>query len=149
MLPDSSTDQSFGSPVTTTLPESCEFDVASGPSGGHQHGAAETFVHHRHDPEVPDSLSDNQVTAIAEHAAGHLWVGTFHGGLNRLDTDGEFTVFLGVGDGSFTPLPDVLTGGTTPEAVAALRAALPRPLAARPSARCREPGGPVRSKAGL
>ncbi len=60
------------------------FDGAA--SGGAATGRdAETFVHHRHDPELPDSLSDNQVTAIAEHAAGHLWVGTFHGGLNRLD----------------------------------------------------------------
>jgi len=45
------------------------------------------FQHYRHDPADPGSLSENQVTAFAEDPDGALWVGTFGGGLDRLDPD--------------------------------------------------------------
>jgi two-component system sensor histidine kinase ChiS len=47
------------------------------------------------DPDNPNSLSDNNVLAIAEDQAGFLWLGTFGGGLNRFDPQTqEFTRFL-------------------------------------------------------
>ena len=53
------------------------------------------FVVYRPDPENPDSLSDNVIGDIYEDSAGVLWVGTFNGGLNRLDrTTGRFTHYF-------------------------------------------------------
>jgi two-component sensor histidine kinase/ligand-binding sensor domain-containing protein len=43
-----------------------------------------TFVHFRHDPKAPGSLSDDVVTALFEDSRGDIWVGTYTGGLNRL-----------------------------------------------------------------
>ena len=37
----------------------------------------------RHDPDDPDSLSFNDVTAVHVDRGGVLWVGTFYGGLNQ------------------------------------------------------------------
>ncbi|MGZ3756579.1 MAG: hybrid sensor histidine kinase/response regulator transcription factor [Mucilaginibacter sp.] len=45
--------------------------------------------------EQPNSLSDNYVTAINEDAAGNLWIGTLHGGLNLYHrNNGTFTRFI-------------------------------------------------------
>jgi ligand-binding sensor domain-containing protein len=43
-----------------------------------------TFVHYKHDPDNPQSLSANIVTSICEDQTGVLWIGTFGGGLNQL-----------------------------------------------------------------
>jgi ligand-binding sensor domain-containing protein/DNA-binding CsgD family transcriptional regulator len=52
------------------------------------------FVRYRHDPQDPDSLSDDIVLAIQEDAKGDLWVGTRLGGLNRYDRQkGSFIRF--------------------------------------------------------
>jgi len=52
------------------------------------------FMHYRHVPDQPRSLSANAVTAILEDRYGALWVGTFGGGLNQLDrATGRFTHF--------------------------------------------------------
>jgi signal transduction histidine kinase/ligand-binding sensor domain-containing protein/DNA-binding response OmpR family regulator/HPt (histidine-containing phosphotransfer) domain-containing protein len=41
-----------------------------------------------------DSLSDKRIRAIREDHTGALWIGTYRGGLDRLDTDsGRFTAF--------------------------------------------------------
>ena len=46
------------------------------------------------DPSDPNSLSDTMVLSVIEDHEGILWVGTFDGGLNRLDpTTGKFTRF--------------------------------------------------------
>ena len=47
------------------------------------------FVHYRHDPKDPSSLTDDQVWAIFEDQEGTLWVGTFGGGLDRFDRETE------------------------------------------------------------
>lgn len=48
----------------------------------------------RHHAGQPGSLSHNSVTAICEDRRGILWVGTWGGGLNRLDPgSGRFTHF--------------------------------------------------------
>ena len=48
----------------------------------------------RHDPNDPDSLSNNIVSALTEDEAGNLWVGTEHG-LNYFNREtGEFSVYL-------------------------------------------------------
>ena len=51
-----------------------------------QPAGREAFVHYRHDPGDPQSLSSDTVQALHEDAAGRLWVGTFTG-LNRLSSD--------------------------------------------------------------
>ena len=62
------------------------------PSTGH-------FAHFRHDPNNPDSLSNNAISRIFEDKTGTLWVGTgaFNlqgGGLNRFDrTTQKFSHF--------------------------------------------------------
>ena len=49
------------------------------------------FITYRHDPDNPNSLSDNSVWAIHQDRTGALWVGT-QVGLNRFDPDsGAFT----------------------------------------------------------
>ncbi len=43
------------------------------------------FIHVRHDPENPNSLSHNIVRAITEEPDGTTWAGTIGKGLNRFD----------------------------------------------------------------
>ena len=43
------------------------------------------FIHYRHAPYDPISLSDNQLTTFYEDRAGSLWIGTYGHGLNRFD----------------------------------------------------------------
>ncbi len=53
-----------------------------------------SFVHYRHHPGDPRSLSDDRVRQLLEDRHGDLWVGT-HGGLNRLDRrSATFTRYL-------------------------------------------------------
>jgi signal transduction histidine kinase/ligand-binding sensor domain-containing protein len=50
------------------------------------------FTIFRHDPQDPTSLSDSFVRCIHEDPSGMIWVGTWNGGLDRLDPGtGEFT----------------------------------------------------------
>jgi DNA-binding NtrC family response regulator/ligand-binding sensor domain-containing protein len=63
--------------------------------------AAPNFIHYRHDPENPKSLSDDQVLSIYQDRSGTLWVGTDTGGLNELvqsasgsDGEGSTTTFI-------------------------------------------------------
>ena len=43
------------------------------------------FIHTKHDPFNQQSLSNDRVMDIFEDRSGNLWVGTWYGGLNRLD----------------------------------------------------------------
>jgi PAS domain S-box-containing protein len=43
------------------------------------------FYHYVHDPDNPNSLSSNNVTAVMEDSRGIIWIGTGGGGLNRFD----------------------------------------------------------------
>lgn len=45
-----------------------------------------TLKAYRHDPNNPQSLSENTVTKLYKDRAGALWIGTAYGGLNKLDT---------------------------------------------------------------
>lgn len=45
----------------------------------------QTFTHYRHDPNDPQSLSDEYIFAITDAEPGYLWVGTMRGGLNRFN----------------------------------------------------------------
>ena len=49
---------------------------------------ASAFVRFRHDPDDPTSLSDDEVSFVAEDRGGSLWIGTA-GGLDRFDRDTE------------------------------------------------------------
>ncbi|MEX2399951.1 MAG: two-component regulator propeller domain-containing protein [Rhodothermales bacterium] len=40
-----------------------------------------------HDPDDPQSISDDYVVEIVEDHAGQLWLGTWRGGLNRMDRE--------------------------------------------------------------
>jgi signal transduction histidine kinase/ligand-binding sensor domain-containing protein len=44
-----------------------------------------TLTHYRHDPDDPTSLSAGSVSAIHRDRQGTLWIGTYGGGLDRLD----------------------------------------------------------------
>lgn len=48
-----------------------------------------TFKHYTHDSNNPESLSNNEVTAIYEDQSGNLWIGTASGGLNKFDRKSE------------------------------------------------------------
>ena len=53
--------------------------------------STERFTHYRHDPDDPESLSDDNVWAILVDRLGMVWVGT-NKGLDQLDpTTGKFT----------------------------------------------------------
>jgi transcriptional regulator with GAF, ATPase, and Fis domain/ligand-binding sensor domain-containing protein len=43
------------------------------------------FVHYRHDPEIPTTISSNYISHIVQDSSGVLWIGTYNKGLNRLD----------------------------------------------------------------
>ena len=45
------------------------------------------FVIYRNDPKDPFSLSNNYITSLELDREGHLWVGTWGGGVNRLDQE--------------------------------------------------------------
>ena len=72
--------------------------------------AAERFALYQHNPGEADeadeadeyirnSLSDNMVWSTYEDRSGTLWIGTFNGGLNRLDRgSGTFTVYRHASD---------------------------------------------------
>jgi ligand-binding sensor domain-containing protein len=47
--------------------------------------STEQFTHYKHNPDNPNSLSDNVITKVYEDADGNLWVGTENSGLNRLN----------------------------------------------------------------
>src|SRR5437764_503681 len=53
--------------------------------------ATDTFIVYRHDPDNPASLANDDVRALLEDQAGHLWVGTA-GGLDMLNrATGQFS----------------------------------------------------------
>ncbi len=54
-----------------------------------RNGQWSNFVH---DPDNPQSLSDNTLRAIDVDSSGSLWVATYRGGVNRLDVDSELFV---------------------------------------------------------
>ncbi len=52
------------------------------------------FTHYVHDPQNPNSLSNNNVTSVIQGKDGVIWVGTVGGGLNRFDEKtGSWTNF--------------------------------------------------------
>jgi len=47
------------------------------------------FIHYRHDPDDPGSLSNDEITAIYQDRDGLLWIGTSGGGGNIFNPDKE------------------------------------------------------------
>ncbi len=47
------------------------------------------FTVYKHDPENPNSLSDNFIQSLYEDQSGALWIGTNGGGLDRFDRETE------------------------------------------------------------
>jgi signal transduction histidine kinase/ligand-binding sensor domain-containing protein/DNA-binding response OmpR family regulator len=43
-----------------------------------------TFIHYKHNPDDPRSLSHNAVFSIFEDYSGTLWIGTIGGGINKI-----------------------------------------------------------------
>ncbi|MGD9094071.1 MAG: two-component regulator propeller domain-containing protein, partial [Anaerolineales bacterium] len=59
------------------------------------HLVKKNFHIYRHNPDNPNSLSEDEVSAIYEDRSGVLWIGTYGGGLNRIDREsGDFTFFF-------------------------------------------------------
>jgi len=51
---------------------------------GDNSGFASTFIHYKHNPDDPTSLSHDVVSSVYEDNSGVLWIGTIGGGLNKL-----------------------------------------------------------------
>lgn len=71
----------------------------------------DSFIIYRHDPEDPQSMSDNTSFCIYEDEAGYIWSGSYGGGLNCLDVkSGKFTHYTTrnglVNNNVFSLLPD-------------------------------------------
>jgi signal transduction histidine kinase/DNA-binding response OmpR family regulator/streptogramin lyase len=47
----------------------------------------EQYIHYRHDPLNPSSLSSDKITSLYLDISGTLWIGTDDGGLNKFDRD--------------------------------------------------------------
>jgi len=56
-------------------------------SSGDNKESLPTFIHYKHDPNDPTSLSNNTVLSIYEDKSGILWIGTWGGGLNKFDRE--------------------------------------------------------------
>jgi ligand-binding sensor domain-containing protein/serine phosphatase RsbU (regulator of sigma subunit) len=70
-----------------------------------------TFLTYSHDAEKPDSLSHNAISCIYQEPSGVLWLGTYGGGLNRLDPESgaikQYTKKNGLSPGTiYGVLPD-------------------------------------------
>jgi len=53
------------------------------------------FTKFKHDPDIPGSISGNNIWCLHVDHAGFLWIGTFSSGLNRYDPEtGTFTRFV-------------------------------------------------------
>lgn len=50
-------------------------------------GTPPTFICYTHDPNDPNSLSNDRVTSIYEDRMENLWAGTWNGGLNRFNRE--------------------------------------------------------------
>ncbi|MDJ0839592.1 MAG: two-component regulator propeller domain-containing protein [Acidobacteriota bacterium] len=58
------------------------------------HPQTDDFTIYAHDPDDPESISDNEINCIQEDSRGYLWVGT-NNGLNRLNREtGRFIYYL-------------------------------------------------------
>jgi len=55
----------------------------------------------RHEPDRPNSLSDDTIVALLADRSGALWIGTWGGGLNRLSAAAQ--PFVGPDDAGFPP----------------------------------------------
>jgi PAS domain S-box-containing protein len=59
----------------------------------HFNGKTKTFVNYSHDPANPTSLTENKVVSLyLDPKQNVLWIGTWGGGLNRLDLDNPLHV---------------------------------------------------------
>ncbi|MBN2011275.1 response regulator, partial [candidate division KSB1 bacterium] len=47
--------------------------------------ANETFTSYKHDPNDSTSLSNNTIFSIFQHSSGSIWIGTWGGGLDKLE----------------------------------------------------------------
>lgn len=52
-----------------------------------------TFTHFQHDPDNPDSLSADNVMSLWQDTQGHLWIGTWGGGINLYNPNREPIIF--------------------------------------------------------
>jgi ligand-binding sensor domain-containing protein/signal transduction histidine kinase len=50
---------------------------------------SETFIQYTTNPETPNSLGNNTITALCEDQNQNLWIGTFDNGLNRYNLESD------------------------------------------------------------
>jgi two-component system sensor histidine kinase ChiS len=54
------------------------------------------FIHYRHEPENPGSVSNNLILSIFEDRGNVMWIGTNGGGLNKYNRrQDEFAYYRG------------------------------------------------------
>ena len=70
-----------------------------------------TFKRYLHQHNRPSGLSSNHVIAITEDQEGHLWLGTYGGGLNKFDVETETFQSFTEDDG----LPNNIVYGVLPD----------------------------------
>ncbi|MBN1117542.1 MAG: response regulator [Bacteroidales bacterium] len=63
--------------------------IATGQGLDRFNKTTEIFTHYRHDPNNPNTISSNNVSALCFDNYGKLWVGTWEGGLNYFDIETE------------------------------------------------------------
>ena len=66
------------------------------------------FTVYRHDPNKPDTLSANTITALYEDSSGTLWVATTGGGLDSDRDTGRFIHYRGNPDVPTASPPDLI-----------------------------------------
>lgn len=62
-----------------------------------------TFAHFQHDPKNPDTLSADNIMSLWQDTNGHLWIGTWGGGINLYDPYREPAIFHHVVNDPYNP----------------------------------------------
>lgn len=89
-MPDGSV---ISSNTIRSLDETTEGKILIGTSGG---GLSifdpekRSFVHHRYDPDDPQSISSDEAYSVLEDSRGNIWVGTWARGLNLKPKGGDW-----------------------------------------------------------
>ncbi|MCP4606189.1 MAG: response regulator [Proteobacteria bacterium] len=85
-----------------------------GQEGGGLNGfnkQTEKFSHYVHDPDIPSSLSNDDIAAIYQNSPDTLWIGTLGGGLNKFDKKTETFSHYGLEHGVPSEIYAILENG--------------------------------------
>ncbi len=88
-------------------PDSSAGGIPEGGSSADGSSGAGRFVHYRHNPEDPESLTSDWILSLHEDRSGRFWVGTDKG-LNRLERDSGRSVRYLAADAADLPAAENL-----------------------------------------